>query len=108
MAFICCMIVWFVTRIYCLPLMIHKIMTSMLYDAKHAQFQPFIYLNGIFLGVMCLLHYYWFAMFIKILSRFISTGEAKDEQNKVEESLGKKTSTKAASPRKGGKAEKLE
>jgi len=25
---------------------------------------------------MCALHYYWFAMFIKILGRYVKTGEA--------------------------------
>lgn len=112
--FVTCMVVWFVTRIYCLPQMIYKIFTSLIYDAEYAEFQPFIYLNGIFLCVMCALHYFWFAMFFKILSRYVLTGEAKDEQNDVEASAkgekGKTQSTqkKVDSPRKGGKAEKLE
>ena len=108
--FIVCMCVWFVTRIYCLPQMIYKIFTDLKMDAEFAQFQPFIYLNGIFLTVMCFLHYYWFLMFFKILSRYVVTGEAKDEQNSVEDSFkADKATTKTRSPaKKGSKAEKLE
>lgn len=95
--FVTCMTVWFVTRIYLLPLIILKI-TSMSYEEQYAQFQPFVALNAVFLSVMCVLHYYWFAMFCKILSRYIVTGEAKDEQNKVESTLDK-------TPRKANKIE---
>ena len=48
------------------------------------QFQPYIYMNGLFLSIMCCLHFYWFVMFFKILGRYILTGEADDVQNKVE------------------------
>ena len=82
--FVMCMIVWFATRIYSLPQMIYFILTKCIYPPELEQFQPYIYLSGIFLSVMCALHYYWFAMFIKILSRYVKTGEAKDDQNNLE------------------------
>ena len=88
-AFVACMVVWFVTRILALPQMIYFIFTDCNYTPSLQQFQPFIYLNGIFLSVMCVLHYYWFAMFFKILGRYISTGKGDDLQNRVEKSKDK-------------------
>ena len=96
-------VVWGVTRIYALPLMIYEIFNYVKYDPEFAQFQPFIMLHGIFLSVMCFLHYYWFCLFFKMIYGFAVTGEAKDAQNDV--SAGR---SKVASPRKSAKAEKIE
>lgn len=107
MAFVCCMITWFVTRIYCLPQMIWFIFTKVQFPGELAVFQPFIPLTGVFLSTMCALHYFWFAMFFKILSRYIFEGEARDLQNEVHEADKKGgAATKAGSPTR--KAEKLE
>ncbi len=78
------MLVWLGTRLIALPDIIYCIFTKYKYSDDLNEFAPFIYLNGIFLSVMCCLHFFWFAMFCKILSRYIFTGEAEDEQNKVE------------------------
>ena len=72
------MIFWFATRIYALPQMIYFIITECRYPPELQHFQPYITLNAVFLSVMCSLHYYWFALFFKILGRYLKTGEAKD------------------------------
>ena len=77
-AFVMCMIVWFITRIYCLPQMIWFIFTGAIYPDSLSQFQPFITFTGVFLSTMCMLHFFWFAMFFKILGRYIFEGEAHD------------------------------
>ena len=63
--------------------MIYYIFTLQ-YEGDLAQFQPYITLNGVFLSIMCCLHFYWFTLFFKILGRYIFTGAAEDLQNKVE------------------------
>jgi Sec-independent protein secretion pathway component TatC len=65
--FVCCMITWFATRIYTLPQMIYFIYTKCIYPTELERFQPYITFSAIFLSTMCALHFYWFAMFIKIL-----------------------------------------
>ena len=43
-----------------------------------------MYLNAVFLSLMCCLHYYWFALFFKILGRVLTSGKVEDLGNKVE------------------------
>lgn len=98
--------------------MIWFIFTKAEYPEGLTQFQPFLPLNGVFLSVMCALHIFWFTMFFKILNRYISTGEAKDLQNKVKGQVNDGMTgdsapvpIKTSSPRKNGngkRAEKLE
>ena len=77
--------VWLYTRIWLLP----QIIYFLFFDEKtkfapaQAQFQPFIFLNAVFLSVMCILHYFWFGLFNKMLYVFIVYGKADDAQNKV-------------------------
>ena len=81
--FVMCMIVWFATRCIILPQMIYCIFNNYAYGPGLEHYQPFVTLNGVFLSVMLCLHYFWFAMFCKILSRYIIKGETEDTQNKV-------------------------
>lgn len=89
--FIIVMIVWCVTRIVALPVMIHFLFTDCIWPAPYDQFQPFIYLNGVFLSVMCALHYFWFALFWKMLYRFATEGKAEDIHNKVDNRAANKS-----------------
>jgi len=59
---------------------------------------------------MCSLHYYWFALFFKILGRYLKTGEARDSQNDFVNGKTSKTAAKGvSSPSKTkGRAEKLD
>ena len=112
-SFIVCMFVWFVTRNWSLPQLIYHIFTTLKYPPGLEQFQPYIFLNGVFLCVLCALHYYWFAMFCRILLKYAITGKADDDQNKVEKKSGSTATTTNAtassSPRKGkGRPEKLD
>ena len=95
--------------------MLPQIIYFLFFDDKakfvpaQAQFQPFIYLNAVFLSVMCLLHYFWFGLFNKMLYEFIVHGKADDAQNKVEKKEdGPKESKPATAGKKRGSAEKLE
>ena len=109
-AFLGCTAVWFFTRILVLPNMIFFIFTCE-YQGDLYQFQPYIILNGCFLSIMFLLHCYWFTLFIKMISRFVKEGEAKDVQNDVEadQATNKQSGgAKTTSPSKKGKSEKLE
>ena len=51
---------------------------------KETQFNIFLDLNAVLLTVMCLLHFFWFFMFFKILGRFMFKGKIDDLGNKVE------------------------
>ena len=94
--------------------MLPQIIYFLFFDDKakfvpaQAQFQPFIYLNAVFLSVMCLLHYFWFGLFNKMLYDFIVHGKADDAQNKVE--TKKQDGPKESKPagKKRGSSEKLE
>ena len=71
--FVTAMVVWFYTRIYCLPQLMYSVATE--------EFPIGNYCKYIFLYLLCcmlLLHVYWFCMFIKILMKFIKAGEAED------------------------------
>ena len=88
--FLICMVVWFVTRIWSLPQMIYFIFTECQFQGELAPFQPYLTFSGIFLSIMCTLHYYWFMLFFKMLRRFVLKGETNDLQNKVVGSEKKK------------------
>lgn len=77
-----CMITWFYTRICVLPPIIYFIFQQR-YLGELDKFTPYLKLNGIFLSIMCALHFYWFSLFFKILGRYVFKGEADDLQNKV-------------------------
>lgn len=68
--FIVTMAAWFVTRIYYFPQVIYHIFSDFAYPEEFGQFQNYIYLNGVFLTPLFLLHIYWFCLFVKILKRF--------------------------------------
>jgi hypothetical protein len=110
LVFMTCMVVWFGTRIVLLPQIIYFIFTEAAYSPAFGHFQPFLTLCGIFLSVMCALHYMWFAMFFKILSKYVFTGKAEDDQNTITKTgdAAKKAPFKASSPGKRAKADKLE
>lgn len=111
---------WFLTRIYMLPQMTYVVLTSCIYEGDFAQFQPLMIISGVFLGVMCCLHAYWFCLFIKLLVRAATSGEVKDTLRNVEASVADNKAAADASGaeatkdgpkaprRKGGKADKLE
>ena len=73
--------IWFYTRNALLPYFIWILSNQGdQVDFKSPIVLPFfVYL----LSCMCLLHYYWFFMFCKMLMKFITKGEAEDTQNKL-------------------------
>lgn len=75
--FITCMIVWFYTRCMVLPHYIYIIATEEMKEAYEVSgfiIPFFVYL----LSCMCLLHYYWFSMFILMLRKFTKSGTTED------------------------------
>ena len=78
-------IIWAYTRCYLLVKIIYWILTIPdLSDNNMKQFEPFIYLNATLLSVMCALHYMWFFMFMRMISRFLREGEMHDVGNRME------------------------
>ena len=75
------MATWFWTRIYLLPLCIYHIFSTTVMQESLPEFSQYVYFSGIFLSIMCALHYMWFAMFFKILYRFAVTGTANADYN---------------------------
>lgn len=43
-----------------------------------------MYLNAILLSVMCMLHYFWFLLFMRMLKRFALDGKIHDAGNRME------------------------
>ena len=81
--FIITIIVWFQTRLFVFPQIIHYIFTEHTYPKEFAQFQWYIQLNGVFLCPLAILHMFWFSLFIRILHGFILRGDDEDLQNNV-------------------------
>ena len=69
--------IWFWTRIYLLPQIIYFISQTKM-DPSLERFSPFILLNMIFLGIMCVLHYYWFVLIVRMILRFATSGATDD------------------------------
>lgn len=65
---------WFWTRIYLLPQCIYHIFSTTVVQESMPEWSQYLYFSGIFLSIMCALHYMWFAMFFKIFYRFAVTG----------------------------------
>jgi len=59
--------VWFITRLNWLPYFIYNIVTNEIatYPEPIKHFNVFIYLNGIFLTALFLLHIHWFHLFVR-------------------------------------------
>ena len=76
--FVIHMIIWGWTRNLVLPYMIYTVFTQdmpVIYNTSGFIIPFFCYL----LSCMCMLHYYWFSLFVLMLSRFMGTGATEDE-----------------------------
>ena len=79
--FACTMLVWFWTRIIVLPYEMYEIyLYAPEFEPSYLVKPAFIYL----LGCMCMLHFYWFNLFIKMFLNYKKKGVAEDIQNKSE------------------------
>lgn len=87
------MMLWIHTRCIILPIYIYNITQH--YTHPEPSLQPIVYIETVFLVLMCTLHYFWLVMLSKIGWKFIVKGVFKDtlnnvdKQYKVEESLKK-------------------
>lgn len=71
---------WFYTRNLVLPWMVYEIITTGPVMG-HIIIRPFFcYL----LSCLCVLHYYWFNLFIQVLLHYMRSGQTEDAQNKTE------------------------
>jgi len=67
------MAIWFYTRMVVLPWLIWKCaMFEIDWDKR------IMYIFTYLLSCMCILHYYWFAMFCKMLKKFLTKGATED------------------------------
>ena len=73
------MIVWFYSRMVVLPWCIYKVYVTPIDLGWTYMIPTLCYL----LSCMCMLHFYWFGLFCKMLSRFVNLGVAEDLQNKT-------------------------
>ena len=68
------MTIWAYTRCYLLPKSIYFLFTEpKMKDPDMAQFDIFIILSGVFLSVMCALHYFWFFLFIRMNMLYVKS-----------------------------------
>jgi len=90
--FIGVMIVWGYTRNYLLVKYVYFIVTELFdcFPAAYAQYNFVIIGATLNLGGMLILHYYWYALFIKILLFYKKSGKAEDLQNDVRQRVTKK------------------
>ena len=75
-----CMTSWFWTRLYVLPQYIYEIFMAK-DDYIDSFNMSFCLINGFFLGILQVLHIYWFCLFIKMIRHKLKTGKSEDLQN---------------------------
>lgn len=68
---------WFYTRNLILPCYIYIIATEPMTEIKE-EFPFVIPFFCYMLSIMALLHYYWFAMFIILLKKYVKSGSTED------------------------------
>lgn len=71
--FLITQVFWVYFRFYCLGTMIMKILT-LEYPADHADFNPFIKLNAIFLSMLLMLHILWFGLMQMVNYKILTKG----------------------------------
>jgi hypothetical protein len=79
------MSIWFYLRCMVLPWIIYHIVISDLWPGYIIK-QLFIYL----LSCLCLLHYFWFILFILAIGRYMRKGETVDPRDEEKREKGKK------------------
>ena len=73
------MVLWAYTRNILLPYVIYRIVTENLdFPAPFEEFWVIPAFAAAFLSVMCVLHYYWYVIFVKMMLNFKEKGEAED------------------------------
>jgi len=77
--FIVMMCVWAWTRMYVFPFMVYQVFTLDPFPG----YPVLNYLYPFMLSMLCVLHYYWFLIFVKILVFYKKKGVAEDLQNKT-------------------------
>jgi len=76
--FVSTIVTWMYVRNYCFTSIIYSIHTGPdPFESKPHLIDIFVFL----LSCLCILHYYWVAMFFKILYVYATKGEAEDTQN---------------------------
>lgn len=80
-AFFTTMAVWFYSRLVMLPLGMYTLYEKM--PEENKQFGT-TYSLLVFLGIMCLLHYFWFSMFIRLLINYKTKGATDDKISDVD------------------------
>ena len=63
--FLTVQIMWVKFRLYCLPILIYHVY-YMTYPEDRSQFQPFMWINVIFLSTLLCMHIIWFGMFQRL------------------------------------------
>jgi len=84
LAFIILMIVWFYTRLVLLPYVIYRMVTeNMWLPEPFEDCSPIVGFTAGFLSVMLFLHYYWFYIFIQMVTTYKEKGATEDLQNDI-------------------------
>lgn len=83
------LVTWGYCRLWVFPQLVYKVYTSSellytrFYDRGH--FSAVVHFGFVFfLGVLFLLHIYWYSLFLKMGWSFIKTGKTADSQQKVD------------------------
>ena len=88
------MIVWFYTRCIMMPYCTYNVWAQgskyMVFDRyifpEHGVTMPiYVYL----LSILCVLHYYWFSLFVGMISKYFITGIGEDAQNDIRKNMKK-------------------
>jgi hypothetical protein len=80
--FILLCVAWVYTRLFILPIYFYRVATELRFPAQLSHFQPLVTLELVFLGVMQVLHIWWFYLFLIAGSRLIKSGEVSEHDKK--------------------------
>jgi len=69
------LVAWAYTRLYILPIYFYRTATELRFPAELSHFQPLVALELVFLGVMQVLHVWWYFLFLRVGYRMLFSGE---------------------------------
>ena len=76
--------VWFWTRNVTVLWLTYSTYLYYVYPSQLNDYQSICQIKCFLLVTLCILHYYWLALFIRALSRFLKDGKPEDINNRIE------------------------
>jgi hypothetical protein len=78
--FLFCTVFWFIFRNICIPLACWDLWLYLKYPEELSAYQNGPLILALFTSVLCVMHVYWFGLFISMLVNAIRNGTSEDGQ----------------------------